>query len=138
MSSPLPEVVFHIYPSDCDMLGHLNHASMLAFMERARWALLDPQPNGDDLMRQSVFGLVRHVDIGYRTKALPGDDLAIRAGILRVGKTSYTIRQEAAKLSTGELVAEANVVIVAVNGEGEPVPVPGEWKTSLPPWPQIA
>ena len=33
----LPEVRFHIYPTDCDMLGHLNHATMLNFLERARW-----------------------------------------------------------------------------------------------------
>ena len=39
----LPEVTFHIYPTDCDMLGHLNHATMLNFLERARWALLEPQ-----------------------------------------------------------------------------------------------
>jgi hypothetical protein len=32
----LPEVTFHIYPTDCDMLGHLNHATMLNFLERAR------------------------------------------------------------------------------------------------------
>ena len=32
----LPEVVFHVYPADCDMLGHVNHATMLAFLERAR------------------------------------------------------------------------------------------------------
>src|SRR5262249_51969003 len=39
----LPELTFHIYPPDCDMLGHLNHASMLNFLERARGALLEPQ-----------------------------------------------------------------------------------------------
>ena len=32
MSDALPEVVFHIYPADCDMLGHVNHATMLAFL----------------------------------------------------------------------------------------------------------
>ena len=34
---------FSTYPADCDMLGHLNHATMLNFLERARWALLEPQ-----------------------------------------------------------------------------------------------
>ena len=39
--STLAEVQFHIYPTDCDMPGHLNHATLLNFLERARWALPD-------------------------------------------------------------------------------------------------
>jgi len=46
MTEALPEVVFHIYPADCDMLGHVNHATMLAFLERARWELLERQDVG--------------------------------------------------------------------------------------------
>ena len=41
MVHTLPEVVFHVYPADCDMLGHVNHATMLGFLERARWELLE-------------------------------------------------------------------------------------------------
>ena len=41
MVDELPEVVFHVYPADCDMLGHVNHATMLGFLERARWELLE-------------------------------------------------------------------------------------------------
>ena len=42
----LPEVVFHVYPADCDMLGHVNHATMLAFLERARWELFEREGSG--------------------------------------------------------------------------------------------
>ena len=138
MSDPIPEVVFHIYPTDCDMLGHLNHASMLGFLERARWALFDHSLTAEALMRTPVFPVVRHVDIGYRAQTLPGEDLAVRSGILKVGTTSYTIRQEARKLDGGELVAEANLVIVAIDRSGKPVPVPDAWKTDMPAWPQPA
>ena len=71
----LPEVTFHIYPTDCDMLGHLNHATMLNFLERARWALLEPQIDIRDWAKQPVFSVVRHVDIGYLAQSLPGEDL---------------------------------------------------------------
>src|SRR6202035_4263647 len=85
----LPEVTFHIYPTDCDMLGHLNHATMLNFLERARWALLEPQINIRDWAKQPVFSVVRHVDIGYLAQSLPGEDLRIRSGLLAVRRTSY-------------------------------------------------
>ena len=31
----------HIYPSDCDSVGHGNHAHMLTLLERARWSALE-------------------------------------------------------------------------------------------------
>jgi YbgC/YbaW family acyl-CoA thioester hydrolase len=135
MSESLPEVVFHIYPTDCDMLGHLNHASMLGFLERARWSLLDDRMTVREFARQPVFPVVRHVDIGYRAQMLPGEDLAVRSGILKVGNTSYTIRQEARNAASGQLVAEANLVIVAIDRAGKPVPVPDSWKIDMPTWP---
>ncbi len=52
MSDSLPEAVFHIYPTDCDMLGHMNHASMLELMERARWALMDHRVRIEDVVRE--------------------------------------------------------------------------------------
>ena len=132
---PHPYVIFHIYPTDCDMLGHLNHATMLNFLERARWALLEPQMDMKGWARQPVFPVVRHVDIGYRAQSLPGEDLLIRSGLLSVGRTSYTVRQEARKLADDVLVAEAKIVFVAVGATGEPVPVPAEWVAVLPQWP---
>ena len=132
----LPEVRFHIYPTDCDMLGHLNHATMLNFLERARWALLEPQIDVRHWAKQSVFSVVRHVDIDYLAQSLPGEDLVIRSGLLAVKNTSYIIRQDVRKVGSGVLVAEASIVFVAVNRDGRPVPVPESWNTMLPHWPE--
>ena len=131
----LPEVTFHIYPTDCDMLGHLNHATMLNFLERARWALLEPQINIRDWAKQPVFSVVRHVDIGYLAQSRPGEDLVIRSGLLAIKRTSYIIKQDVRIVSTNQLVAEASIVFVAVNQEGHPVPVPESWRDMLPQWP---
>jgi YbgC/YbaW family acyl-CoA thioester hydrolase len=124
----LPEVTFHIYPTDCDMLGHLNHATMLNFLERARWALLEPQINIREWARQPVFSVVRHVDIGYLAQSLPGEDLVVRSGLLAVRRTSYIIKQEVRKVASNTLVAEASIVFVAVNQQVEPVPVHDSWR----------
>ena len=132
----LPEVTFHIYPTDCDMLGHLNHATMLNFLERARWSLLEPQINIRDWAKQPVFSVVRHVDIGYLAQSLPGEDLIIRSGLLAVRRTSYIIKQDVRKVHDNTLVAEASIVFVAVNQQGQPVTVPESWRDMLPQWPE--
>lgn len=132
----LPEVTFHIYPTDCDMLGHLNHATMLNFLERARWALLEPQINIREWNKQPVFSVVRHVDIDYLAQSLPGEDLVVRSGLLAIRRTSYIIKQDVRKVEGGALVAEASIVFVAVNQQGQPVPVPDSWRTMLPQWPE--
>ena len=137
MTAPsLPELTFHIYPTDCDMLGHLNHATMLNFLERARWALLEPQVNVREWSRQPVYSVVRHVDIGYLAQSLPGEDLVIRSGLLAIKRTSFIIKQEVRKLGSSLLVADASIVFVAINQQGEPVPVPDEWRKWLPAWPE--
>ena len=132
----LPEVTFHIYPTDCDMLGHLNHATMLNFLERARWSLLESQLDVREWARMPVYSVVRHVDIGYLAQSLPGEDLVIRSGLLAVRRTSYIIKQEVRKVGSGVLVADASIVFVAINQRGEPVPVPDAWRTMIPQWPE--
>jgi YbgC/YbaW family acyl-CoA thioester hydrolase len=131
----LKEVVFHVYPTDCDMLGHLNHATMLNFLERARWALLGDQVDLTSWNRADAFPVVRHVDISYVAQSLPGEDLAIRSGLLAVKNTSYIVKQDVRKAGSGVLVAEARIVFVAVNQQGQKVPVPPAWTDAHAYWP---
>jgi YbgC/YbaW family acyl-CoA thioester hydrolase len=137
MTSQLPEVVFHIYPADCDMLGHVNHATMLGFLERARWALLEREEVGGvrDFATVPIVSVVRHVDIDYFAQSLPGEDLAIRSGLLAVKNTSYIVKQDVKKVGSGVVVAQASIVFVAIDRAGKPTRVPDEWRTLLPHWP---
>jgi YbgC/YbaW family acyl-CoA thioester hydrolase len=138
MTNALPEVVFHIYPADCDMLGHVNHATMLGFLERARWELLEREEVGGvrDFASVPVVSVVRHVDIDYFAQSLPGEDLAIRSGLLAVKNTSYIVKQDVRKKGSNVLVAVASIVFVAIDRSGKPVRVPEEWRTLLPHWPE--
>jgi YbgC/YbaW family acyl-CoA thioester hydrolase len=138
MADELPEVVFHVYPADCDMLGHVNHATMLGFLERARWELLEREEVGGvrDFATVPIYSVVRHVDIDYYAQSLPGDDLAIRSGLLDVRNTSYIVKQDVRKVPSNVVVAQASIVFVAIDRSGKPVRVPTEWKTLLPHWPE--
>jgi YbgC/YbaW family acyl-CoA thioester hydrolase len=140
MTDTLPQVVFHIYPSDCDMLGHVNHATMLGFLERARWELLEREEVGGvrDFATVPIVSVVRHVDIDYFAQSLPGEDLAVRSGLLAIKNTSYIVKQDVKKVASGVLVAQASIVFVAIDRSGRPVRVPDEWHRLLPRWPDEA
>ncbi|MFL5576866.1 MAG: acyl-CoA thioesterase [Gemmatimonadaceae bacterium] len=133
------EITIHVYPTDCDMLGHVNHATMITFLEHARWALIETHMAARDFMRGGAWSVVRHVDISYHAQSLPGEDLVIRSGLLSVGRTSFRIRQEVRKgRADGQLAADATIAFVCVDREGRPVAVPAEWSAMFPRWPEDA
>ena len=137
------EISIHVYPTDCDMLGHVNHATMITFLEHARWALIEPHMAARDFMRGGVWSVVRHVDIAYHAQTLPGEDIVVRSGLLSVGRTSFVIRQEVRKRDgssgpLGTLVADAKIAFVCIGKDGRPVPVPPLWNSMFPHWPDSA
>lgn len=127
------ELKIHIYPGDCDTAGHVNHAVMLTFLERARWAALEKHLSFEDYIRRSQWAVVRHVDISYSNPSLPGDDFIVTTGLKAIGNTSFTVKQ-VAKNGKGALVCEATIVYVTLSPEGKPMAVPEEWKEIFSPW----
>lgn len=127
------ELTIHVYPGDCDTAGHVNHAVMLTFLERARWAALEKYMKFGDYIRRSQWAVVRHVDVSFSSPALPGDDFMVRTGLVSVGNTSFTVKQ-VAKNQRGALVCEATIVYVTLTPDGRPMKVPDEWRSIFPDW----
>lgn len=123
----------HIYPSDCDAVGHVNHAHMLTLLERARWAALESHMSYRDYMKSGLWAVVRKVEASYEAQTFPGDDLSIRTGMTSVGNTSFVVRQEV-KNKREVVVCNASIVYVTVSPEGKPIPVPDQWRTLFAPW----
>jgi len=128
------EIRYHVYPTDCDVFGHVNHATMITLLEHARWALIEPVATLADIRRADTWSVVRHVDIGYTAQSLPGDELVIRSGLARVGRTSYVIRQTVRNAATGALHADATITFVCLDRDGRPVSVPQTWRDVFPRW----
>ena len=123
----------HIYPSDCDSVGHVNHAHMLVLLERARWSALERHMSYAEYMRTSLWAVVRKVEASYQAQTFPGDDLSIRTGLLSVGNTSFIVRQ-VVRNQGDAVVCDASIVYVTVSPDGKPIPVPDQWRTLFSPW----
>jgi YbgC/YbaW family acyl-CoA thioester hydrolase len=127
------QLTIHIYPGDCDTAGHVNHAVMLTLLERARWAALEKNMRFEDYIRRSQWAVVRHVDVSYSNPALPGDDFIVRTGLMKIGNTSFSVKQ-VARNQKGDLICEAEIVYVTLSAEGKPMPVPEEWRSIFTEW----
>ncbi|HMI49648.1 MAG TPA: thioesterase family protein [Gemmatimonadaceae bacterium] len=123
----------HIYPSDCDSVGHVNHAHMLTLLERARWSALERHMSYRDYMKSGLWAVVRKVEASYEAQTFPGDDLSIRTGMTSVGNTSFVVRQEV-RNQRDVVVCNASIVYVTVSNDGKPIPVPDQWRTLFAPW----
>ena len=123
----------HIYPSDCDSVGHVNHAHMLTLLERARWSALERHMSYRDYMKSGLWAVVRKVEASYEAQTFPGDDLSIRTGMTSVGNTSFVVRQEV-RNQRDVVVCNASIVYVTVSTDGKPIPVPDQWRTLFAPY----
>lgn len=106
---------------------------MLTFLERARWDALEKHMKFEDYIRRSQWAVVRHVDVSYSNPARPGDDFRVRTGLLKIGNTSFSVKQVATN-QRGDLVCEATIVYVTLSPDGKPIPVPAEWRSIFAEW----
>lgn len=127
------ELCVHVYPTDCDIVGHVNHATFLRMLERARWHSLEQKMSHRQFLDSGLFAIVRHVEISYEAQALPGDDLIIRTGLAETGNTSFKVQQEI-RNTRNVVVCKAAVVYVAVGKDQKPIRVPDEWRTMFSAW----
>jgi YbgC/YbaW family acyl-CoA thioester hydrolase len=127
----LPTVDLTVYPFECDAFGHLNEASFLALLERARWDALAKGPGMDLFKRNQVWPAVRKATVEYRAGAFPGDVLSVETVLTDRGTTSFTMQHVAKRVSDGALVAEATLVFVCIDRAGRPTPIPDEVARAL-------
>ena len=127
----LPAVDVTVYPFECDAFGHLNQASCLALLERARWDALARGPGMDVFKRHGVWPAVRRTTVEYRAAAYAGDVLRVEMVVTERGTTSFTMRHTARRSSDEIVIADAEMVFVCIDRTGRPAPLPDEISRAL-------
>jgi acyl-CoA thioester hydrolase len=109
---------------DVDMLGHVNNAVYLTYLEQARVAFLAPH---DMSWTQMILA---RCEIDFRAQVSVGEVVEISLRPTRVGNKSFELGYE---LKVGDrLVAEAKTVLVAFDYErSESRPLPEAWRKLL-------
>lgn len=114
-----------VRPTEIDMLGHVNNAKYLEYLEWGREEWYNQVGISFAEMRGQGFGTVTvRINIQYRKEVLLGEKLTIITQPLRKGRKSFTLEQIILN-ERQEKVTEAEVTIAVISlKERKAVPLP--------------
>jgi len=113
---------------DLDTLGHINNVAIGSFYEEGRAHLNRTVFPAGMRRKHAMRMLIADVHIAYLAEAhYPGDIIA-GAGIIHIGRTSYTIAL--ALFQNGACVGACETVLVNTDGTA-PTPIPDEGRAAL-------
>ena len=122
------EYKFKIYYEDTDAGGVVYYANYLKFIERARSEIIKSLGFSNTNLREkfNLFFIVKYCNINYKKPAKLEDELIVFTSVVSLSKTSLVMKQDVKRHD--DLVAEAEVCLVAVNMKGKPTKIPEELK----------
>jgi acyl-CoA thioester hydrolase len=123
------ENFFHkikVYYEDTDAGGVVYYANYLKFLERARTEALYSIGFSTSKIKEIYNSLiiVKSCNIDYKKSSFLEDELTIRSFVKSITKTSFFMSQIITK--DDQIIVEAKIHLVFVNGDGKPVRIPKE------------
>ncbi|MDC0532938.1 YbgC/FadM family acyl-CoA thioesterase [Candidatus Pelagibacter sp.] len=123
------ENFFHkikVYYEDTDAGGVVYYANYLKFLERARTEALYSIGFSNSKIKEIYNSLiiVKSCNIDYKKSSFLEDELTIRSFVKSITKTSFFMSQIITK--DDQIIVEAKIHLVFVNGDGKPVRIPKE------------
>lgn len=114
--------------SDMDALGHINNSEYLRYFEQARIEFLADAASAG--VPREVGLLVARHEVDYR-RPMPyrRNPVDVPTWVDRIGTTSFTFGHEVA--ADDVVYARARTVIVCIDPENRPTPVPTALRTHL-------
>ena len=116
--------------SDCDPMGHANHAAYFTYFEQCRltwWRHL-----GSSSGPPGASAVIVHAECDYRAPALAHDQLEVRLTLGGIGRSSVTLTYEIVNATTGVRLADGKTISVTLDPEsGERIPVPDRTRMLL-------
>lgn len=118
--------------TDIDVIGHVNNAKYLEYMEWARFDWIwEKGYTLDEMKRRAIMPVVVNININYRKELKMREEVVALTNVVKVGEKSFVIRQEL--YNAGEvLVADADVTMVMIDANTrQSISLPVELKESL-------
>ena len=107
---------------DCDLMGHVNNAVYLTYLEIARFAYW--KAAGLDRIEGEISYIMARVEIDYRASANFGDVLDVGLAVTGIGRSSFTMAYEI-RNQDGRVISTARSVQVSYDwAAGRSLPVP--------------
>ncbi len=109
--------------SDCDAMGHVNHAVFFTYFEQCRFALWRRMGGATGLPGAGT--ILVHAECDYRAPAFINDALEIGLKIGELGRSSFAFHYEIINPASGQHLAEGKTVNVTFDyAAGRTIPIP--------------
>lgn len=119
------QIEIEVRPTEIDVMGHVNNAKYLEYMEWSREDWYNKVGLPFDVFTEMNVGTVTvNININYRKEAKLSQLLTVSTEPIRKGKTSFVFKHEIHN-KAGELIADAQVVSVTIDLKArKSVPLP--------------
>ncbi|WP_026962123.1 YbgC/FadM family acyl-CoA thioesterase [Alicyclobacillus herbarius] len=126
------EIEIVVRSTEIDVNGHVNNAKFLEYLEWGREDWYEQMGLDYETLRDMGFvTVVVRVCADYRLEARQNDRLRVRTNLVRVGNTSFVMKQEIVNQNEQQVV-EAEFVLVTVDpATRQPVRVPDAIRNRL-------
>jgi acyl-CoA thioester hydrolase len=117
---------------ETDFLGVVNNTEFLRYIERVRYALGKKFGFSFKQARDAkAWVVMARVEINYRAPAFFENVLLGTGWVEKVGNTSLTMAYEFRMKSTGKLIVDARQVMVFIDQNFKPTPIPPSIRKKL-------
>ena len=106
---------------ECDMIGIVNHAVYVHYLEHARHAFLKQQGvDFADLTARGIYLVAIRVELDYLHPLRSGDRFVVGVSIERVSRLRFCFVQSIHRLPDHKPIVRAKVFGTAINQQGRP------------------
>jgi acyl-CoA thioester hydrolase len=116
--------------ADCDMQGHVNHATYFTYLEQCRLSWWRSLGAGRGIVGTATS--IVHAECDYEAPAFVHEEIEIRLALERLGTSSVTLTYEIVNVASGQRLATGRTVNVTLDAETQrPIPVPESTRALL-------
>lgn len=121
-----------IYYHDTDAGGVVYYGRYLNYLEEARTEFFEGRGVDTAMLRRKEFlYAVRKCMVIYKSPARYGDTVVCDARLIRVTAAQLVFKQTVRDKQTGRLILEAEIILVSLDRDFRPAPIPGDIKKLL-------
>lgn len=122
------EIEVDVRTYELDMLGHVNNAVYLNWLEQGRLVAMERCGYPVRSLAQDWLTNIVRVEVDFLRPAFYGDRLAVATELESVGTTSFNLTSEILRMPNREVVATARAVLVWLDEGGRPTPLPADFE----------
>jgi acyl-CoA thioester hydrolase len=118
--------------ADLDPQRHVNHATVLSYLETARARYLQQLGLWDGVDFDSIGIIIAEISCRYLAPIVFGQAIEVALAVTHLGTKSLTLDYVVRESTSHAELATAHSVLVAYDyRQGQSIPIPPEWRRTI-------